>query len=189
MRLRYSLSFSFYRYLAVANILLGITVSATHSNTTSSLSSPGVVIPAGLPIVVEYIEDLAPSQCAVGDTVIVSVAQDILIDGCPVILQGQPVIARIVTSKKPGALGEEGRLRLEYAQVQAVDGTSVLLRGDRSLRGANRLAESLGITLYFCCLGLFIPGTDVKIHAGSQAVAVVAARAEITCPPDIGNEE
>ena len=143
-----------------------------------------VKIPAGTPVSVNFNENLSASTHKVGDRVIVSVEQDVIIDGKVVIEKGAKVFAEMTKAKEPFFIGLPGELLLAFRTVQTKDNQNISLSGIREARGEDKMIMSIGIGLagsFICCpLGFLLKGGEATIPQGSSVTVYVLADSDVT---------
>lgn len=146
---------------------------------TNTTHSAGVRISSGTPVSVVFAQEIRTSEFSLGRRVDVRAASDLVVGGVVVVLEGSPVEAVVVERSAPGVVGAPGSLGVDFISTSAVDGQTILLSGQWEVRGRDQTVESIGITSFFCCLGLFIRGEDVKIAERTIARAFVEAPVDV----------
>jgi len=153
--------------------------------TALSLCSPSQASSLQLPnhfaVPVRTTVDLKPTELRVGDSLSLVVSADLHLDGCLVFREGTPVVAVVTESHGPGPIGRASLVVLDIRSSLATDGSMIPLSGSMRAEGEDRSVESLGTTLEFCCLGIFIPGGRQSIGKGVGTVAVTTAAMEVQC--------
>ncbi|MBI3948714.1 MAG: hypothetical protein HY321_22580 [Armatimonadetes bacterium] len=135
-----------------------------------SASGPrrAVVLRSGQTIPLALGEAISSLAARRGDTVPLSVADDVRVDGLVAVPRGAAASARIVSVLRPGLFGTPGRVVLELSPVRAADDGEVVLRGARGSR----------LTFQGRPTCPFRRGRDVAMPAGTllraQAASTVA---------------
>lgn len=137
-----------------------------------ALAAP-VEIPNGMPVELSFLTTLSPESAVVGETVILHVTTDVTVQGAVVIAQGATAQAEIVTSEKQGSIGKPAEIQVILRSVQAVDGTSIPLTGQKAVAGENKQTSALVIALLCCILGLLQKGGEASVPAGSTVRGMV----------------
>jgi hypothetical protein len=109
-----------------------------------------------------------------------NVVNDLRIGGVVVIAQGATAQAEVVTSKRRGSIGKPAHIGVVLRSVQAVDGTTIALTGQKQVLGEDKQTSSLVITLLCCILGLLQKGGPAEIAAGSTV------RGNVVGPVSVG---
>jgi len=140
---------------------------------TSNVSAEEVEIPAGTPVALRFTQTISSEEAALGQSVSLSAARDIIVKGKVVIKAGAPAQASIVTVKKKGAIGEAGELIVSARSVTAVDGTEVPLRDTMSITGKEKVGGTVALSAIICPLFLLRKGEEARITSGSELRAYV----------------
>jgi len=148
------------RSLGIASLL--ILATAAHSQ------QPVSVVPAGTSVQVRLTQELRSGRCKKGDPVAGEVAADVKsADGKRVLIPaGTPVTGSVLESKRAGAFGRPGRLKLRCEAIRLPDGTTVPLDDGPSLSQTGRDRQAIAT------------GTGVAAGAGA-ALGVYAATFDI----------
>ena len=136
----------------------------------------------GQSVVLLVTERIHPSTHQVGQTVLLSVQSDVVIDGVVVIAAGTPAMAEVSRSVPMGSVGKPAEIGIDVLSTTAIDGTMVPLRGSKVVVGENKQTQSLIFTLLCCILALMMKGTDAEIMDGSVVRADVYGSLMIEVP-------
>lgn len=139
-----------------------------------------VKIPAGTSVLLKTNTILTPSQFNPGDTVALSVVNDVVVDGKVVISAGASAKGEITSSKDRNYIGIAGEMGFSIRSVQAVDGSTVMLSGAKTISGKDKMVLSIGLSLVCCILFGLMKGGDATIPSGTQIESMVAASTVIT---------
>lgn len=137
-----------------------------------------LVIPMGTSIIVVTVVELSSENSQAGDAVYLAVPNDVVINGTTVISAGATVLAEVSMVQKSSMIGIPGKLSISIKSVQAVDGTTIILSGNKTVVGNDSTTKSIILTL-FCLFGLLIHGGPATIPAGTHIQANVAATAQL----------
>lgn len=136
----------------------------------------------GQGVVLLVSETISPATHIVGQKVLLSVQNDVLVDGQVVIAAGTPATAEVTHSVPKGSVGKPAEIGIDALSTTAVDGTIIPLRGSKVIMGENKQTESLIITLLCCVLALLMKGKDAQIIEGSVVKAEVYGNFKIDVP-------
>jgi len=139
------------------------------------LAQTGTQIPSGTVVIVKTNTTLTPEQLNIGDTVDLSVVNDVVIDGKVVIAAGAAARGEIVSAKKRNFIGIAGKIGMVLQSAQAVDGSSVQIRGSKIVEGEDKMVMSIGLSLICCILFALIKGGEAVVPAGVQIEAQVSS--------------
>ncbi len=131
----------------------------------------GVTLPAGTPVKVllfapMYSKDYKKNNAA--KPIQFMVAEDVVVDGAPVIRRGALATGHLTDFKSSGAYGRHATLAFTFDTATAVDGQQVPVAGaDQEVAGgksSERLKQTADVEW---ALGWMIKGADVLIRAGT----------------------
>ncbi len=146
----------------------------------ASTQTSGVAVPAGLPVILQFAEEVSAKKAIPGQSVKVVVMQDVVVQGITVIRAGTLANARVATSQKPSALGSPGRISVIIDSVPAVDGTPIaLINSYSNAEGKSQVVEALIVAIICCILGLLIQGKDGVIQANTQVIGTTGANTTV----------
>jgi hypothetical protein len=138
-----------------------------------------VEIPVGTPVTLSFQVALNPETAVIGETVMLTVADDVRVGKTVVIAKGANATAEVVNAQKRGSVGKPAVIQVVLRTVSAVDGTAVLLSGQKQVAGEDKQTSALVITILCCILGLLQKGGDAEIPAGSTVQGTVASSVTI----------
>lgn len=136
-------------------------------------SAASVTIPNGTPIDLMFQSTVSAETAVVGQTIPLSVVNEVKVGGIVVIAQGALAQGEVVAAQQRGSVGKAASINVILRSVQAVDGTSVSLTGQKQVLGEDKQTESLVITLLCCILALLQKGGAAEIPAGSTVRGTV----------------
>lgn len=143
------------------------------------LAQTKVKIPAGTTVVLRYAETVSPATKTVGDSVILTVARDVEVDGKVVIKAGAMAKGEVVKSRTRNLIGIPAQISVSVRSVEAVDGTLVQLSDGKYLEGSSKMVPSIVLSLICCVLFALWKGGDVQIAQGAEITATTMAPFEI----------
>jgi hypothetical protein len=131
---------------------------------------------------VELTEAVSSKTAVEGGRFGIRLAQDLQVDGHPVLLAGAVGYGEVIDAAAGGIAGRPGKLVLVARSLDAGP-VHVPLRGfhlGASGRDSSKLAIGLTATPYVGVLALAIPGGNVAYPAGTRVTAKVAADVPIS---------
>jgi hypothetical protein len=146
------------------------------------VTATGVQIPNGRTVDLAFRDTLSPETTTVGETVLLTVVEDVVIDGHTVIAKGALAKGEVVRAEKQGSVGKAAALQVELRSVEAVDGTVVPVHGTKSVVGEEKQGTSLAVTILCCILGLLMKGGQAEIPAGTTVRGTIVGPASIEVP-------
>lgn len=166
------------RVLVLFGCVLALAVPLAASSTDAdgvcdSTSSAYSVLRQGRTVDVRFRESLSPGEISNGQRVELEVASDVLVEGRVAVREGAKVVGHIEEVKRRQAAGVPARLDVVVDLAQAVSGEMIPLSGLYSTKGAGRRVEAAGIAIFWCVLGLLIPGENVLIAEGTIVTCFV----------------
>lgn len=157
----------------------------------SQLNVARRAIPAGLPVRVRFLDAVRTDEAKVDQVLAYEVVNSVAAGGVTVIAAGTRGTAHVVSTRKAGPLGRDGRLELDFCTVTAVDGSlapvtareSVFTpgRGDRS-RAFAAGAGMAGVILMGpvgAAGSALVRGQEVEFAPGSELDLVTASGPEV----------
>ena len=146
-----------------------------------AIASPiEVKIPAGTTVILKTNTTLIPNSLNPGDTISLSVVNDVIVDGSVVIAAGAAAKGEITNAKDRGMIGIAAEIGFTIRSVQAVDGSTVMLSGAKNVSGKDKMVLSIGLALVCCILFAVMKGGDANIPSGTQIEAMVASTTTIS---------
>ena len=138
-----------------------------------------IIIPRGKYLDVRFTSDIYPKNIHVGDTVELETASNVVIDNTIVIPEHHPVRAVVSKLQKRGSFGRPDIIVIKIDHLTMSGNVTVPLKGEYKISGQEKQAESLGITVFFCLLGIFIRGDQAYIKADTIVPCFVTANVSI----------
>lgn len=144
---------------------------------TTKLDVQQVSLPAQTLVKVALSTTVNSGEAKVGDKVLFTVAEDVMIGGRVVIPVGTSGLATVTEVTAAARLGKDGRVVLDFGRISALDGTQVPLKVDEKATERNRSLElAAGASMAGIILlgpvglvgGYFVRGKDVQIEANTQ---------------------
>jgi len=141
-----------------------------------------IVVPAHTEMVLRLDEEIASDRAVVGQTVAVSVARDVIVDGAVLIPRGAPGVGAVTFRTGKGAFGKSGKLDIELRSVE-VGGRSVPVVGRYHAAGDGRTGETIGtIIVGGVVAGAFVTGHNAVFEEGRQFTAFTGEATRIARP-------
>ena len=102
------------------------------------IAAAQIQVPEGTRLRVRLEEDISSATAQEGQTVQLSVVEEVKVEGTAVIAQGAPVMGRVIEAV-PKRLTSSGKLDISFVAAMAADGQSIPLRytQDRKAGGSN----------------------------------------------------
>lgn len=139
------------------------------------------MLPKGTVIKLELMEPLSSQENKTGDVVRYSVVGNVAIDGVVLIKSGAGATGKVVDAKPAKGWGKGGKLDISVEEVEAVDGSKVLLVASmgegKSWAGLKTIG---GVALLGLAFGGAIKGKKVSIPKGTQVDVYVEKDAAIS---------
>jgi hypothetical protein len=139
-------------------------------DSTANLLLP--VLPEGTPIKLKLQHALHSKTVVVDDPLNFLVAEDVIVDGRPLIAAGAVAIGRIQQAKGARTLGRGAQLTLEMQYVK-VGRVRVPLRGSQTKAGENKADETIALVALFGISALVKHGSEIDVKEGSLFMAYV----------------
>lgn len=142
-----------------------------------------VNVPAGTSVTLQFAENVSPETKRVGDSVYLTVVNDVIVDGKVVIKAGARAFGEVVKSKERNYLGIPAEIGVVVKSVKAVDGTQIMLGGTTKMQeGADKMVVTIALTVLICVLFALRKGGDAFISQGTQVMAMTAVNVQIQVP-------
>ncbi len=138
-----------------------------------------VKVQSGVSVMLRTTQNLMPTAVQVGDPVDLIVANDVKVKDKVVIKAGARAVGTVSESSKANFLGIPGKLRIELHSVEAVDESSISIRGGKSVEGEDKMVLTIVLTL-ICLPFLLIKGGNAVVASGGTIDAVTVGSSEIT---------
>ena len=142
------------------------------------------VLPRGTAVTLVFDQDLYSKTAKVGDTVMMHVARDVVVDGRVVIQAGTREDALIAGVSGRGKFGKNASIRLALNPVNGLRDAKIALQprnAGSSFKGSRTDHAAIAAGAGMIVLGpigliggLFIPGKEVKIKPGDKLESEVA---------------
>jgi hypothetical protein len=129
--------------------------------------SQSATLHAGDRILLATTEPLSSKTSAKGDMVSLRTAEDLSVDGRPVIPAGTPAVGQVVDARSVGGLGVSGKLVIRPLYLRVKDKT-VRLRGAASDKATLGTGGVIGVALF-----AVVSGRNATIPAGTVLAAEV----------------
>jgi hypothetical protein len=123
--------------------------NATATPERGATDSVEVKIPDGTPIEVELHGNLSSEEVQEGTIVEMSAAEDLVVNGVPVILRGAAARARIVTVKQSGSRGDSGEVAWFMQDIVASSGDRIPVTFASKQPGKNRTRDFEGYPYFW----------------------------------------
>jgi hypothetical protein len=133
-----------------------------------------IVLKEGTPILLRTTKKLVSGKEPEGSTVHYTVARDTLGRDRQILVEyGAHAYGKVTESRKRGMLGRNGKLEFTVESVEAVDGTTIPLRGSEEASGKSNKGVVIATALLLTVLAVFVYGRDVEIPEGTEVAAYV----------------
>ena len=143
-----------------------------------------IEMPVGTPLILTFEESVNPITAHIGQRVFLRVEDPVTVEGKILIEAGARAIGEITQSAKAGSIGKPGAIGVTLRSVEAIDGTSVPISGNKVIIGEDKQTASLIVTILCCVLGLIMKGGPAEIAQGSTVEANIAMAAKIQTTED-----
>jgi hypothetical protein len=152
-------------------------------------ASAQVTVPTGTQVALRFSAPVDSSTVKEGDTVMFTVASDVVVDRTLVIKQATVAQGLVVAVTQPGMFGRNARVQIEFVQTTAVDGRPISLAPvsvtPNTIREARDTGGAVGASVAGIILlgplgvagGALIRGGHVNVPAGAVAVTSTAPQA------------
>jgi hypothetical protein len=142
-------------------------------------SSKVVEVPPGTPLSASNLQDIVSGEAAPGDSVMMQVEKDVIVDGFVVIKEGAIVIASISKSREATFVSIGGSLAIAFKTVEAVDGQNIFVGGSVSKKVDQEKAVQTAALSACCFLFALQKGEEQVIKAGHVFNLNTLGRAKI----------
>jgi len=160
----------------------------TQEDTTIMIDGKEYTLRAGTAIVFEAAQTYNAKNISVGQTVMVRVKYNIVVNKNTLISAGALGAAIVSDIQKPKSFGRAGKMEIQLQTVQAVDGQQVQVSGIPMVyEGDDKKGMAWGIALgaglftsgVGLLAGFFIKGKNAEFRAGMSINASVASDTEV----------
>jgi hypothetical protein len=172
------------KYWAAPFLGLSVSIALSSASLARHPSAPAVgsccAVPAGTVVDVALAEPVSTKVQRAGDRFALRLAQPLVIDGHIVMRAGTPGVGVVVQSSKPGMGGKGAKLVLaaRYLDDHGRHVSIVGLRLARAGHDNTTAADAVGLSGFAFAplgfLGLAVVGGNVKLPAGTEAIAKIA---------------
>jgi len=138
-----------------------------------------VQVPAGTRVMLQTTSTISPATANVGDTIELTVINDVIVGGKTVVKAGARATGEITNAKERGMIGIAAELGFVVRSCQAADGTTIMLTGNKFVKGKDKMVMSIGLALICCILFALMKGGDAMVPAGTQMDAMTAATTQV----------
>lgn len=136
-----------------------------------------VSVPAGLPVKVKIIDELSSVNSKPGDQFKYLISETVVVDDYILFPKGSSGVGILKEVKKPGNLGRDARLLLDFDMIRAIDGTPIKINIGSKFSNLNRsyqlavgasAAGMLALGPEGILFGLAVKGKERTIPAGTE---------------------
>ena len=124
-------------------------------------------------------QNLNSKDLELGDVVRFRVGPDVVVGNTVVIESGAVAISQVTAIDKHGMIGKGGSITLTVSEVVAVDGQSIHLLGQKTVKGDDETTGTVVVGVVLCPLALLNNGDAASAGEGLRVRAVVAGNYEI----------
>lgn len=143
-------------------------------------------LPAGTKLQLLLADELISNKAKVGEEVVYFVREDVLSpDGKVFIKKGARASGKITAAKGAKSFGRKGKLEFTVEEVEAIDGTKVLLRSNNEKNGKGRGATMVAVTALVTVFGVFIKGKNVTVPKDTLIEAYVDNDTSVMPAPQV----
>ncbi len=129
-----------------------------------------LTLPTGTPINLAVLREVNSSTHDAGDTIQLTVVDDVKIDDSVVIPRGTPAKAEITWRTGKGAFGKSGKMELALRSIDLPDGPVPIFGEFRQDGEGNTVATGVGVVAIGVFAG-FITGKRARLPAGRELMA------------------
>jgi hypothetical protein len=134
---------------------------------TICFSAKIVEVPPGTPVTALNLQDIVSGDVAPGDSVLLQVNRDVIVDGYVVIKEGAIVTASISKSREATFVSIGGSLAIAFKTAEAVDGQNIIVAGSVSKKvDQEKAAQTAALSMVCCPLFALQKGEEQVIKAG-----------------------
>lgn len=120
-----------------------------------------------------FAQDLSSKTSSEGDPVVLTLSDDLKVDGVVVAKAGSKAFGEVTRAEKSGMMGKAGQLNIRLDYLKTGD-DKIRLRGTRGKEGASGTTGAIVLTVLFGPIGLVKHGKNVEIKQGTALTAYVA---------------
>jgi len=133
-----------------------------------------IILAEGTPLNVVTAQELSSKTANLGDEVVFTVDEDLVVNGKTLISKGTTAKGSVMNAEPSGYMGKSGRLGIVVQSTTTVDGQPVKLRAAKGKEGKDKTDSTAALTILVSGLFLLRRGTDAKIPAGTRVTVYVA---------------
>jgi hypothetical protein len=149
--------------------------ASLQSATPSSQSTEKLVLPRGAAVPLVVTADVTSKQLAIGDTIPMALANDLMVGGVVVAKKGTPAAASVIQVDGAGLAGQPGTITFAVHSLQ-VPGNAIPLDGTETEEGKDKYntVRSVAIVPFVGITALFVHGKQAEIAPNMVLTASVA---------------
>ncbi len=136
-------------------------------------TGPALVLKEGTEVPLRFAQDLSSKHAVSGDSVQLSLTQDLIVDGKTVARAGSHATAEVTNAKKAGMMGKGGELNIRLDRLVTETG-KIRLRGTKAREGDDKVGTAVALTVLFGPVGLLKHGKNIEIAEGAPLMGYVA---------------
>ncbi len=159
--------------VARMNIVIGFLLTGMAGVPITAQPIVEVTLVAGTPVRLTTVGRISSQTHVRGDTVLLSIAEDVRVGETIVIPHDTPVRAQVVQADRKGAFGTGGRLEVELLYATLPDGRIVRLTGRVARRGGDNEVGAVATNVFLAPIALVITGASATVSAGSAVTGYV----------------
>lgn len=142
-----------------------------------AIKAKWVSVPEGLLVKIKTVDELSSQNSKAGDKFRFIIAETVLVDNFIVFPKGSSGIGILKAVKKPGNLGRDARLLLDFVRIRALDGSLVKISSGSKSSELNRSyqwavgASAAGMLAFGpegILFGIAVKGKELTIPAGTD---------------------
>jgi hypothetical protein len=127
----------------------------------------------GADVPLKLAQDLSSKTAHEGDSVELTLAEDLKVDGVTVARAGSTAVGTVSHAKKNGMMGRGGELSLLFDYLKVGD-QKIKLRGAQGKNGDDKTGATVGLVIAFGVLGFMKHGKNAEIKQGTAIKAFVS---------------
>lgn len=167
--------------IVTASYILPGSTPAPAATNPSRLAEPptaaattNLMLPKGAKVPLVVTGDVTSRNLAIGDTVPMALAQDLVVDGVVVAKQGTPAVATVMQVDPAGLVGQPGTITFAVHSLN-LPGNVIPLSGTETKEGQNKYktVRSVSIVPFVGMSALFVHGRQAEIKPNSILTAIV----------------
>lgn len=163
-------------------------LSLTAQITDRAVDRECAVLPEATPVKLKLLHPLHSKTATEGDPVNFTVAEDVLLNGRPLVKTGAVAIGLVGQAKPARTFGRGGQLSLAMQYVRAGQ-VRVPLRGTETRAGKGKTGEMVSLAILFGVTGLLKHGSEIEVKEGSLVTAYVDQDTTLPIPAESAQPE